>query len=275
FPSFISGFPVQRLLQLSSNSPDPVRYEIRIDKNGRDPALTFEDYLRAPSAGEFTTSKCPREFLVEPSSGVIQPGRFELVKIVLVSNTICIFQEKDPSAWTVSPMRGLLNPDSSLTLTLSVNLNEAKPASDSLIVHGCYLDPLTVKLMALGVGFSILTEPNILPSYDFGESYKYVALAIATPSLSLSLSLPSFLSLSVPSFLSLSPALPLSPSRPSSLSLPLFLSLPPSLLSLSLSPSYLSPSLPFSLSLSLFPFLQQHHNHHHQRRYHYHKMSYF
>uniref|UniRef100_A0A8D8W0Y0 Hydrocephalus-inducing protein n=1 Tax=Cacopsylla melanoneura TaxID=428564 RepID=A0A8D8W0Y0_9HEMI len=83
----------------------------------------------------------------------------------------CVDFEKDTTSWTISPTSGVLGPESSLNFTLSVNLNEAKLATNHLIIHGCHLDPLTVKLTALGVGFSILTEPNIVPSYDFGRVF--------------------------------------------------------------------------------------------------------
>lgn len=79
FPS--PGFPVSRTLEFHSNSPDPVSFLIRVDGDGRESPLTYEDYLSAPYQ-EMSAPPCPREFLVEPERGVVQPGCSARIKVI-------------------------------------------------------------------------------------------------------------------------------------------------------------------------------------------------
>ncbi|KAI5737279.1 hypothetical protein M8J76_011757 [Diaphorina citri] len=81
------GFPVSRTLEFHSNSPDPVSFLIRVDGDGRESPLTYEDYLSAPYQ-EMSAPPCPREFLVEPERGVVQPGCSARIKITLTCNRL-------------------------------------------------------------------------------------------------------------------------------------------------------------------------------------------
>ncbi|XP_026680959.1 hydrocephalus-inducing protein homolog [Diaphorina citri] len=156
------GFPVSRTLEFHSNSPDPVSFLIRVDGDGRESPLTYEDYLSAPYQ-EMSAPPCPREFLVEPERGVVQPGCSARIKITLTCNRLRMGHiEKKNNLWTVSPERGIVSPNSSLDLTLSVNLMNAGPVTSAIHIHVKHSEKLKVKLMASGIGYSIRTEPSII-----------------------------------------------------------------------------------------------------------------
>lgn len=85
-------------------------------------------------------------------------------------------KNRKDSPWSVDQVTGELEENESMELNVKIYLHDPGKYEDniSLMIHNNRIT--TVNLKAVGVGCSIVFQPNIFPIFDMGLLLRYVTI---------------------------------------------------------------------------------------------------
>ena len=76
------------------------------------------------------------------------------------------------SPWTVYPVEGVIKPEEVLEVAVTIFLRDAGKYRETLIIEVKDSRVMKVDLYVIGIGSSIIVEPEMSPVYNFGQLFR-------------------------------------------------------------------------------------------------------